>query len=170
MITMDTYRKSAKYRVLCVGVGNILRSDDGIGVYVARTLRAKDWSKEVLILEAGASILSYMEEVGTALDVIVVDAIAAHGKPGDIYRIDVQKSPPIDTLCLDSHGFSIVDALQLSREMTGLPRRAIIYGVQVQDLDFGEHLSPSVKAALPRLVQMVTLQIQDSLIYWTRPL
>jgi hydrogenase maturation protease len=157
MITMD---KIMEYQVLVLGIGNILRSDDGIGVYAARDLAHNLDLSGVLVLDVGTSILSCVEKMSRARNIIAIDAVCAGGEAGTVYRIDLDEYLTQVNLSSDAHGFSLVDAIKLSREITELPHSVILYGVEPANLCFGTALSSPVEMVLSSLVETVSLEIQ----------
>ena len=40
-------------KVLVMGIGNLLLTDDGVGVHAAQTLAGESWPENVTIMEAG---------------------------------------------------------------------------------------------------------------------
>lgn len=157
MITMDTI---IEYQVLVLGIGNILRSDDGIGVYAVRDLAHKPNFGGVLVLDVGMSILSHVEKMSKARNIVAIDAVCAGGEAGTVYRIDLDEHLAQVNLSLDAHGFSLADAIRLSREITELPQSVILYGVEPRNLCFGTALSSPVEMVLSSLVETVSLEIQ----------
>lgn len=152
-----------KCKVLVLGIGNLLMSDDGLGVYAAQWLKQKEWPQGVSILEVGTSVLNYIQEIGRCCCVIVIDAVRGGDKPGSIYlhRDDNIMHYVYDRQ--DAHGFSVLQAVELARELTGYPDKLIIYGMEPMHINYGEGLSPVVIKALPMLVNQVIKEIISSI-------
>src|SRR6266700_3180765 len=64
--------------ILVIGIGNEYRSDDGVGLVVARGLRAKNLP-DMLIIESSGDGAALMEAWKAAPSVIVIDAAASNG-------------------------------------------------------------------------------------------
>jgi len=136
---------------LCIGVGNLYRSDDGVGVVVARRLRALALPNLQVAEANGAELLDIWAHEH---DVILVDAVCAGGKPGTIYRLDGSVLPA-DYFRYSSHMFSIVEAVELARVLHRLPEHVMVYGVQAETFAPGEGLSPAVETAADCLVEEI---------------
>lgn len=149
-------------KVLIIGMGNLLMSDDGLGLVALYELRKSyEPRPEVCYLEMGTSVLNYVTDIGKAETLIAIDAITAGHDPGTLYRaydsdIDMVDRRPF---FLNSHGASLRETVALSRELTGLPSRIIIYGIEPDTCEFGFFISPRVKKSLKRLVEIVQKDI-----------
>src|SRR6476659_1277610 len=75
--------------VLVVGVGNVLRGDDGFGVEVVHRLAARtDLPATVKIMETGIGGMSILHELFNGFDaLLVVDAVDRGGEPGTVYLL-----------------------------------------------------------------------------------
>jgi len=71
---------------LILGVGNLLLSDEGVGVHVARRLQAGPLPEEVEVLDGGTGGFELMDVVRGKERLVVVDCLAAPEPPGTIVR------------------------------------------------------------------------------------
>ncbi len=122
-------------KALVIGYGNTLRSDDGVGVWVAGRIAALHLPDvdvktcHQLFPELAADILDYDT-------VIIVDA-SASGEP-----ITVRKSiPPSEHLPSSNHNISPELLQQLAREMYGASVPVHTYTVRGDTFEFGTMLS-----------------------------
>lgn len=148
-----------KHRLLVLGLGQLLMSDDGLGIHAAEALKQRPWPPGVAILEVGSAVLNYLEEISLARRVIAIDAVEAGGAPGSLYRLEYGDLLPPPESLRDAHGISLAGVINLAREMTGFPTGIIIYGIQPQYTGPGNRLSPAVEAALPRLISSIAGEI-----------
>jgi len=151
--------KGIKYNVLVIGLGNLIMSDDGLGIHVAEDLRQKEWPPGVSILEVGTSVLNYLEEIGRSRHLIAIDAVRAGGVPGSVYRITGHDVPKQLGGLRDAHGVSLAGVIDLARGITGFPDSIVVYGVEPRNLGFGNQLSPAVKKVLPVVIKKITSEI-----------
>ena len=162
---MKTIEIFPKYQILVLGVGNILRSDDGIGNVAAGLLRElKKWPESVEFLEVGTAMLNYLREISLARRLIIIDAIQAGGKPGSIYRYEQQED--LELFYQDdaeSHGLPLAHIIEWARALTGWPARVVIYGVEPASLDLGSRISHPVMMALSALISHLATEIKDVL-------
>jgi hydrogenase 3 maturation protease len=130
-----------------VGVGNILRGDDGFGPRFVEALRDKT---AALLLDAG----EVPEDVlGSAVEakpekLLIADAMALGGKPGDAALLTPDQlgvRVPVST-----HTLPLVMSIKYLRER--LPETDIrILGVQPRSIGFGEAIGPEVTRTIETL-------------------
>ena len=145
-----------------IGVGNPYRGDDGVGTYIAGKLAAFDLP--------GVTVETQNGEGATLIDswqsfdrVYLIDAVAPHGSPGQIHRIEAHEEPITIRLShTSSHGFGVLDAIELSRALEKLPEELIVYGVEGVCFDEGAELSEEIEAAANVVVKQILDEIGDS--------
>src|SRR5512137_2992261 len=155
IITPKSFRIPVK--VLVLGVGNPILSDDGVGIHVARELKNRRLP-EVTVEELAASGLELLDVVLGYDRVIIIDAIqTAHGNPGEI-RVLQEEDFERSVHGSSPHGINMATALALGRKIVPekMPKSVIFTAVEAEDLvNVKEELTPKVQAALPRAVKMV---------------
>jgi hydrogenase maturation protease len=146
-------------RVLVLGYGNPLRSDDGLGWRVAVELFRANASPDVLVLPCHQLTPDLAETVSLVETVIFVDC-SHKGEPGKILCEEVrsQSGPASFT-----HDLSPAALLALAAELFGVCPRAYMFTVCGECFDPGESFSPSVSSCIPGLKAMVRRQIEDAL-------
>lgn len=157
-------------KTLVLGLGNPILSDDGVGIHVVRAAAARyeqDDGDEVVFEEASAGGLRLLEVIAGYDRLVLVDAIQTRGGiPGTRRRLsiaDVQSSMHAGS----THDLSFSGALAFGRKLgMKLPPDAeiLIFAIEAEDvLTFGEALTPSVAAALPRAVDELLADLKRML-------
>jgi len=73
-------------KTLILGLGNSVRADDGVGLYVARSLQEKINSPDIIISESPGAGLDILELLTGYDRVILIDAIqTVGGQAGQVY-------------------------------------------------------------------------------------
>jgi hydrogenase maturation protease len=135
-----------------LGLGNELLTDDGVGIHAIREL-AQCPPPRAELVEVGTRALDALGLLERSDAVIAIDAVMAEGTPGSVYRFDVQEAQ--ETRGPTSpHSIGIVEALRLLPE-SSRPRVTVI-GVEPERMDVGMELSPRVREALPRVIELAT--------------
>jgi hydrogenase maturation protease len=148
-----------------IGVGNEFRGDDGIGIHVVRRLRKLNLT-QIEITDNVKDGAELMELWKNKEHVIVIDAVSTGSEPGMIYRIDVTKKPlPAKFAKHSSHSFSVADAIELSRKLSQLPSRLIIYGIEGKDFSHGEDLSDQVKKVSGYVIDLILQEAKPSILH-----
>ncbi len=140
--------------LLVLGLGNILMSDEGVGVRVVEALAARDnLPAGVELLDGGTSGMELLEAMMGRDAIIVADAISANGhRPGDVIRLDGGELDQYFRQRMSPHQIGLSDVLAALQLMDASPGRLVLYGVVPRNLDLGLELSAEVAAARNRLV------------------
>lgn len=150
-------------KIVVLGVGNLLLSDEGFGVHVAQKLYDLDLPPEVEVVEGGTDGFGLMAFVVGTDRLIVIDAVKGGGSPGSLYRFDLNDCPPFPDLFKTSvHQISILEIINLSGVIGTTPQTTII-GVEPKTLDIGMALSPEIEARIPRVIELVKEEIASAL-------
>ena len=150
----------ADARILVIGVGNEYRSDDAVGLVVARRLRQLSIGN-VTVIEASGEGADLMESWKGADTVIIVDAASSGAKPGTIHRIDARAQRiPTGLLRYSTHAFSVGEAVELARAMNRLPPRMVVFGIEGERFDEGTVLSRAVQGSVDTVVDLVLKQLR----------
>jgi hydrogenase maturation protease len=148
-------------KILVLGVGNPILSDDGVGIHVARELRKKRL-KGVVVDELAASGLELLDVVRGYDKVIIIDAIQTRGgTPGQLHILEEQDfersihgSSP--------HGINIATALALGRRLVPkeMPKQVVFFAIEAKDLvNVSEKLTPEVRSAIPAIIDRVVKEL-----------
>jgi hydrogenase maturation protease len=148
-------------KILILGVGNPILSDDGIGIHVARELKRKDL-QGVDVEELAASGLELLDAVRGYGKVVIIDAIqTTNGRPGEFYVLE-EKDFEKSVHGSSPHGINIATALAMGRKLVPeeMPDDVVFIAVEAEDLvNVSESLTPKVKAALRKVVDRVVGEI-----------
>jgi len=145
----------ARAAKLLVGLGNLLKRDEGVGVVVAQRLSRRRLPPDVQVHEAGTSALDLADYLEGRRLVVVVDALESGGPPGAVYRFFPDQLRPCVRSGWSLHDLHFLDALNEVRLIGDAPREVVIFAVQVADSTTGIGLSAPVRRALPRLLTLV---------------
>ncbi len=150
-------------RVVIVGLGNPLLTDDAIGVRAAERLATRLAGTGVDVVQSAWGGMRFVDLLAGYDRAIIVDAIEwRRGPPGTIYRLTPDEAIP--TLrAVSYHDVSLGTALALGRTLDiPLPAETVFFAVEAQETrTFGEQLTPAVEAALPELVARVEAQLMQ---------
>ncbi|WP_083900082.1 hydrogenase maturation protease [Orenia marismortui] len=149
-----------KYDILIIGLGNLIMSDDGVGIHVIKKLQQENFGERILALEVGTSPLYYLEEISKAAKVIVIDAVKGGEKPGSIYRLAEEDFKSSQNIIRDFHEYSLLNVIKLAREITGLPVNFIVYGIEPKNLNLDQKLSKIVSKSQPNLLKLIKKELE----------
>lgn len=148
-----------KNRILILGLGNPILTDDRIGLTLTENLEGKfPGTDTASIILAGMELLDIL--VGYDHVFLIDAAIGTGGEPGDLKEISDGKSA---LHLFTSHGVNFFNLLKLGREMgLKMPEPAAVFGIEIGNAtDFGTALSPALQSALPSLEVAITERIRE---------
>jgi hydrogenase 3 maturation protease len=137
-------------QVLYVGVGNVLKRDDGVGVYMGDKLLES--GVHALVVEQ--SIEKYVGKINSMPHdcVVILDATNFNKEPG--YR-ELVLAHELHDQTSNTHNIS------LGRIAEFFEKPVFILGIQPANIRFGEELSPEVLLAADELITALTSSGRD---------
>jgi hydrogenase maturation protease len=148
-------------KVLVLGVGNPILSDDGVGIHVARELMKRKLPG-VDVEELAASGLELLDVVRGYDKVIIIDAIQTkQGKPGKLHILE-EKDFEKSIHGSSPHGINIATALAIGRKLVPMemPKEVVFFAIEAEDLvNVTEQLTPKVEEALPRILERIEKEL-----------
>jgi len=135
-------------RILFVGIGNVLKNDDGIGVYITNRIKK---SKRILSLTVEVSLENYIGKINSERPdiLILVDCAEMKSTPGTCKLL---KPGQISDITFNTHNIS------LKRITDFFKMEVFVLGIQPEIIDFGENISYIVKLVADQIIQMINLQ------------
>ena len=148
-----------------VGLGNSIRADDGVGIHVARSLRARGVPPNVTVVEASVSGLDILDLLCNYDRAIIIDAIQTGvGPVGKIRRLD---SSALYTTrhSVNPHSTDFAAAIELGKELRlPLPQETTVFAVEIADAtSFGEECTADVAKAIPDCVDRVLDELRGKI-------
>lgn len=127
-------------RPLVIGLGNLDRGDDAVGLLVARGLDLPD----VDVCEASGEPTELVSLWDGRQDVWVVDAACSGAPPGTVHHLGTPL--PAFVGSGSTHGLGLSDAVELARVLELLPPRLSVVAIEGRDFALGAPLTPEVRA------------------------
>lgn len=149
-------------KVLIMGVGNLLLTDDGFGVHVINSLNPAVFPENVTLLEAG-TVSHQLIPMFRELDLlIVIDAVQAGDTPGSVFRFTPDDLQFKYQQKLSLHQISLIDVLRMA-ELTGGKPETVIIAVQPKDVNSPSmELSPEIKAVIPKVTELIFQELKKA--------
>ena len=127
-------------KILVLGIGNEILTDDGIGVKLAEDLQGKCFPPEIIFAKGTVGGLEILEMIQGYRD----------GKPGEIYHMVL--SDFLETSHLSNlHDVSFIQAIRLGKELGfELPQMLHIFAVEiVEDQVFNRNFTSEIEKLYP---------------------
>ncbi len=147
-------------RVVILGIGCLLFSDEGFGVRVVQKIGERyQLPASVSVVDGGVLGLNLLGVVSEADHLIVVDAIKNKGRPGDLYRLEGEAVPERIRAKNSLHQVDFLEALTLCQALDKVPE-TVILGVEPKDIEtLSIELTPSTQNRLEDVIQMVLVEL-----------
>lgn len=145
-------------KVLIVGYGNSLRSDDGVGVAVAEALaeQYRD-DADVRVMAAIQLTPELASDIADAQHVLFVDA-AAEGRPGTIQKFPITAG---DTGQLQTHHCTPGALLHLADQLYDRAADAMLLTISAESFEPGPKLSSPVEERVPDAIALAKRLVSE---------
>jgi len=134
-------------RRVILGIGNPLRRDDGVGLWVAERMTGTDWE----VIPAAQSVenaLGLVRRLAPDL-LVVVDAAEMGLSAGRVRRLPIEAG---ERMLGSTHALPLPFLLSTVRDRVG---EIVLIGIQPADRSLGEGLTPPILAAGEDLVAVL---------------
>lgn len=139
-------------RLLVLGLGNLICSDDGLGVRaVSHLLSSYDIPDGVEVLDGGTLGLSLLGHVSGLRSLMLIDAVRKDAAPGTLVRLEGEEAMPAVLHRLSPHQIGVADLLNALHLLDAGPRRLVLLGLVPETIELGAELSPSVAMHMSEL-------------------
>lgn len=156
--------QNTEKRILVLGVGNILYTDEGFGVRVVEELEQRyEFSSNVELMDGGTLGTKLMGPIMEADALVIVDIVLNDGKPGDIHRLlgsDLSKSLAFKN---SMHQTDLLDVLANCKLVGQCPEpdQVVLVGVEPEDYEtMSTELSQALEGRLPEVLETVLKEIK----------
>ena len=145
-------------KTLVLGLGNVLMSDEGVGVHVVRALEKRALPANVECLDGGTGGFILLDPMQQADHIVMIDA-AADGNPvGTVTRTVPRFSrdyPPT----LTAHDVGIKDLLDLFYMLDG-GREVVLYAITIDPRQpISMNLSPEITVAANAAIERIVAEL-----------
>ena len=147
---------------LVLGLGNLVHSDDGLGVHAIQSLQLDARVPPgVVLMDGGTQGLALLPHISTFQRLLVIDALDVGEAPGTLVRLEgaaLQRLPGKPSV----HQLGFADLMAALELLGELPGEIVLLGVQPLSIDWGTELTAPVRQTLDRLPSLVI----DQLLAW----
>ena len=142
---LDNLLSEKDKKILFVGIGNLLKMDDGVGVYITRKIKTRA-NLSSLIVET--SIENYIGKVNTLNpDILVlVDCMDLGSSSGTFKLLPLNN---IQDTTFNTHNIS------LKRLAEFFAMKVFILGIQPEKIGFGENISYLVRTIADKIINHI---------------
>ena len=149
-----------------IGLGNVVLSDDGVGVHAVRRLRERGRPADgIELIEGGTAGLLLLPHLADAQRAIIIDAIDTGAQPGTLVRLEGEDWATFCDARFTVHDVGLRDLLGAAVLTGAQPPQLVLHGVQPATTAIGTELSAPVAGALEQLLSAVAADVAT----WAAP-
>jgi hydrogenase maturation protease len=147
--------------VVVLAIGNVLRSDEGVGIHALRRLLGRyRLAQHAQALDGGVIGLDLLPHLVGCEALLVIDAMETGGPPGTVQRWEGNEIPVAWQQKLSMHQAGLFDLLAMLELQGHFPSRVVVWGIQPESLEWGLEPTPVVARSLDRLVDGVASDLR----------
>jgi hydrogenase maturation protease len=147
--------------ILVLGIGNVLLTDEGIGVRALNELeRRYTFPENVELLDGGTAGIELLRHIRKRDYLIIIDAMKFDQEPGTVSRVEGEDVPAAFRTRISPHQLGLSDLLAAAMLTNELPEKLVLFGVEPESLDIGLDLSATVEASVDKLVGAVADEVR----------
>ena len=153
--------EEVRSKILVLGIGNLVMSDDGVGVKVVQRLqREYRFADTVEIMDGGTLGLDLLPKLEGIDRLIIVDAVETGQSPGTCVRLSGDELPIALETKVSPHQMGLKDLLSVAELMGHAPREMVLIGVQPGSIEMDTELTPEVEVEVDRLLDNVLNELK----------
>lgn len=154
----DDYENS----IVVLGVGNILLTDEGLGVHVVEDLKANyTFTPQISLIDGGTMGMELLTYMRGMKKILLIDAVNGGEAPGTIYEFPHRELEQYFTDHISVHEVGMQDILRIRAIQENPLEDAIVIGVEPESLDVGFEPSAPVQKALPEVKERVLRVLRE---------
>ncbi|MFA5835419.1 MAG: HyaD/HybD family hydrogenase maturation endopeptidase [Bellilinea sp.] len=147
-------------KTLVLGIGNLLLTDDGVGIRAIQLLEERYMlPEEVQVVDGGTCGLDLLQFLEGVDHLVIIDAARLGKTPGSIARLEGDQVPAYLALKTSPHEIGLPELLFTARLTDIYPPKVVVLGMQPESIETSLGLTPAVAAHLNELVEMAAVEV-----------
>ncbi len=148
--------------ILVLGIGNVLLTDEGIGVRALNELeRRYTFPENVELLDGGTAGIELLRHIRNRDYLIIIDAMKFNQEPGTVSRVEGLDVPAAFRTRISPHQLGLSDLLAAAMLTDELPPNLVLFGVEPENLDIGLDLTDTVEASVEKLTGAIIDELRS---------
>ena len=155
-IDLSSLYDDGNNEIVLLGVGNILLTDEGLGVHAVKDLKESfSFTPAITIVDGGTMGMELLTYMRGMKKILLVDAINGGESPGTVYEFPHKELEQYFTEHISVHEVGMQDILRIRAIQEEPLEDAEVIGVEPESLEIGFEPSEVVQRALPEVKDRV---------------
>lgn len=151
-------------KLLVLGIGNLLLTDDGVGVLAAKELAKKDWPENVVIQDGGTFTQDIFYTFGEYTHILVLDVVHGGSTPGSLYLLTEEALINDEKQRLSLHDIDLIDSLKMAELYFKRRIHMQVIGMEPENYtNWNIGLSEKCESAFPEFLKLAQDEINTLL-------
>lgn len=144
------------------GIGNILLSDDGVGVHVVHKLMHEyHFSPSIELIDGGTKGLDLLPLFENRDKILIIDAANFKKDPGTIDTVEGDNIPAFLSTKLSVHQIGLPDLLFAAKIKNLMPDEICLIGMQPLSMDTATDLSETVSDRMDDFLDRILEKLSE---------
>ena len=155
--------QTSQPNILILGVGNVLLSDEGVGVRTIEQLEQRYlFPAQIELLDGGTSGMELLPALDTRTHLFIVDAVHQENlHPGGMIRVDLSRSPGYFRNKISPHQLGLSEVLAAAEMNDALPGHITLFGIRPKSLKTGLQLSEEARQGMEQAIQAIAASLHE---------
>ncbi len=153
---------NAEKKIAVLGLGNILLTDEGVGVHAVNAIGKRcAFSPPLEIVDGGTMGLDLLPLFQEKDKILIIDAVDFGKDAGLIGIIDGEAVPSVLKTKLSVHHIGLSDVLFAAKLMRTTPLDVCLIGIQPKSLDVGLDMTDEIRVKLDDLIGLAIQKLKE---------
>ena len=145
-----------------IGLGNLLRRDDGIGIMILESLLNFYKRQDLDYLNFGSASFDLLHRLKVYDKALLIDGVDAGLCTGELLISELKDIEyKKDNFITSTHELNLKSIFELSKNLS-IKTKIYVAGIQVGDTSFGEGLSLALKSKLEDIIKEIAAFIDKT--------
>jgi hydrogenase maturation protease len=144
------------------GIGNLLLSDDGVGIHaIHKLIHDFEFPDSLELIDGGTKGLDLLPLFENRDKILIIDAANFKKEPGTIDSVEGSNIPAFLSTKLSVHQIGLPDLLFSAKFMEVMPDEMCLIGIQPDSMDTSTELSDVVSGQMDSLIKRVLEKLKE---------
>jgi hydrogenase maturation protease len=149
-------------QIAVIGIGNILMSDDGAGIFALRELEDRfDWPDYVELIDGGTKGLELLPFVEDKERILFIDAVNFGMEAGHVGELSKEEIPDYFVTKLSVHQIALPDLIGAGRLLGTLTEEIHLVGIQPAYIETGYGLTDPLINNFESFLSLIVKRLND---------
>ncbi len=149
-------------RIVVIGIGNTLMSDEGVGVHIVSALiKEYHFYPKIELIDGGTAGMELLQFFQDNDKVIIIDAVNFNEEPGFVGSIENNNILQRLNTKLTMHHLGITDVLSSFQLTGGKAKEIFLLGIQPKSIEVGLELSDEIAKKTDKMISITLQKLEE---------